>query len=423
MERRRSIVRRIGAVGVLLTVVGGGLFASAVSASASSAATITFTPGPSTGYTTGQLIDVNGSGFTPKAQVYIFECSAAPNQPTISVLGQSLPVSCTQPIGAGKATSTGTFKQPLPMAVLTGVTGPPATGTDSAQNSATADAVNYPCPQYANQTGGCDFIAFDSKGVMATPVPFTFDPSVPIPTTTTTLPGPVPCTKAADTVTSDGATVTVSQATCLTGGTTVVVSGSGFTPGATGAITECNSADGQPTVSLAGDDIDVGCSDPVSHVVTISKPGGTFSSIFSVVAGTVGPPLSGVDSAGGQASADAAKYPCPSNTTTGAGCTIGFGDSPTQAVVVPITFVPGNPGVTTSSANSSSKTSGVVTKATSSKTKASSQSLAFTGTGTGLRWMGAGGLALLVLGLMMLALADAPRRILRKLSRQPSHRS
>jgi hypothetical protein len=412
------MAKRIGAAGVLLVVAGGALFATAISASAATA-TLTLTPGPSTGYTNGQLITIDGSGFTPKAEVYIFECSDATGQPTISVLGQSMPVSCTQPIGAGKATATGTFKQPLPAAVIAGVTGPPATGNDSAGTSAGIDAANYPCPQYAGQSGGCAFFAFDSKGVAATSVPFSFDPSVPIPTTTTTVPATVVCNKTSATATSGGASVTVDPATCLTSGTLVSVTGSGFT-GTEGAITECSATADEPTVSLAGEQIPVSCSDPISHVITLTGSG-SFSSTFTVATGTVGPPLTGVDSAGNQASADAAKYQCPEDVTTGAGCTIGFGDSPTQAVVVPITFVPNNPGQPTSSGGGTGASTAASGSASPSVTKASSSSLAFTGPGTGLRWMGEGGVVLVILGAVLVAVADRPRRLVHKLSRPNPH--
>src|SRR5580704_12476908 len=117
MRRGKSMAKRIGTVGVLLVVAGGALCATAVSASASTA-TLTLTPGPTTGYTNGQLITINGSGFTPKAEIYVYECSLAANQPTISVFGESIPVGCTQPIGAGRATATEAFRQPLPAAVV-----------------------------------------------------------------------------------------------------------------------------------------------------------------------------------------------------------------------------------------------------------------------------------------------------------------
>jgi hypothetical protein len=154
-------------------------------------------------------------------------------------------------------------------------------------------------------------------------------------------------------------------------------------------------------------------------VITVGA-NGTISSAFTVMTGTVGPPVSGVDSAGNQASADAAKYLCPSDVTTGAGCTIGFGDSPTQNLAVPITFIPNNPGTPTSPTGGSSATT-AAPGAVRSVTKSSSKALAFTGTGSDLRWMGAGGVGALVLGLILLALADRPRRLVNQISRQDLH--
>lgn len=424
MGRRKSIARRIGAAGMLMMIVGGGLLASAVSASATSG-TITLSPGPSTGYTTGQAVTVAISGMSPSAQVYVYECSLAPGQPTVLVQGQSLPVSCTVPVAAGKTNGAGKLKAPLSTTVQSGVTGPPGPGVDTAGNQGAADAANYPCPQFVGQTGGCAFLAFDDEGGVATPLPFTFASSVPVPTTTipSTTTTTAPCIPAPNTVSSGGLTVTVSPATCVKNGTAVTVTGSGFNPGATGSVSECSLAPGQPTISLAGNALDVSCSNPIPYLATVS-PAGTMSLAFTVVEGTVGPPLSGKDSAGNQSSVDAEKYPCPSDVTTGVGCDIGFGDSLTQNLTVPITFVPnsvstsgstgGGSGASTSAsggASSGGSSSNVSTKASSKATATSSKSLAFTGAGDGLRRAGIVGSLLFVLGVLMLALARQPRVI------------
>lgn len=422
MGRRKSIARRIGAAGMLMMIVGGALLVSAVSASAVSG-TITLSPGPSTGYATGQAVTVSISGMSPSAQVHVYECSLAPDQPTVLVQGQSLPVSCTVPVAAGKTNGAGKLKQPLSTTVQSGVTGPPGPGVDTAGNQAAADAATYPCPQIVGQTGGCAFFAFDSLGGVATPLPFAFASSVPIPTTTVppTTTTTAPCIPAPNTVSSGGLSVTVSPATCVKNGTPVTVTGSGFTPGATGSVSECSLAPGQPTISLAGNPLDVSCSNPIPYLATVS-PTGTMSLAFHVVEGTVGPPLSGKDTAGNQSSVDAQKYPCPSDVTTGVGCDIGFGDSLTQNLKVPITFVPnsvntsgpaGGSGTSTNAAGgtSSSGSSNVSTKASSKATATSSKALAFTGAGDGLRWAGIGGALLFVLGLLMLALARQPRLV------------
>jgi hypothetical protein len=243
-------------------------------------------------------------------------------------------------------------------------------------------------------------------------------PTSTVPSTTTTT---VPCIPTSGTASiADGATVTVSQATCLTSGTVVTVTGSGFTPGHPGGITQCSSAPGQPTVPLAGNPIQVSCSSPINSLQVVS-PTGTISSTFTIYEGTVGPPASGTDSAGNAASLDAEKYPCPTDVTTGVGCTIGYGDTPTEAVTVPITFVPNNPGTPgtggTGGTNGSTKANGQgsgsagtgLSASRSKVTATSSSSLAFTGVGNGVRWIGAGGVVLLALGIVMMAVARRPR--------------
>jgi hypothetical protein len=415
MGRGRSIGKRVAVAAVVL---GGGLYAMAVSASAV-APVVVLTPGPTTGYTNGQAITVSGALFTPKAQLFVTECSLASGQPTISASGESLPVGCSVPVAAGQASGSGSFKKALSFTVDTGVVGPPATGTDTAGHSAATDAASYPCPPTAGGTDGCGIVVFDSTGVESSE-PFVFVGTSPTSTTTSTT---IPCQQAPNTVTiGDGATLTVDPATCLTAGEKVSVTGTGFTPGKTGAVAECSLTAGQPTVTLQGNDIPVSCSTLTNFLETVTPSGGVSAS-FPVILGTTGPPLAGLtDSAGNPAATDAAKYQCPSDVTTGAGCDIQFGDSATQNVQVPVTFVPNNPG--SPSANPSSSPSGgstttaqgSTTKSSSGKsaTKASSSSLAFTGTGPGLRWLGTGGLVLLVLGGLLLALSDEPRSLLRR---------
>lgn len=415
MGRRRSIAGRIGAAGLFSVIVGGAVIAGAVSASASSG-TITLSPGPTTGYTSGESVTVGVSGLLASAQVSIYECSLATGQPTVEADGFNLPVSCTVPVAAGSTNKSGKLKTPFVTTVATGVTGPPASELDTAGHPAATDAANYPCPQFVGQSGGCAFFAFDSKGGGAGPESFTFASSVPVPTSTvpSTTTTTAPCIPQSGTASiADGATVTVSQATCLTSGTVVTVTGSGFTPGHPGGITQCSSAPGQPTVPLVGNPIPVSCSSPINALQVVS-PSGTISSTFTVYEGTVGPPASGTDSAGNAASLDAEKYPCPTDVTTGVGCTIGYGDTPTEAVTVPITFVPNNPGTGGTGGSTKANGQGSGSAGTGSSTSpakvtaTSSHSLAFTGVGAGVRWMGAGGAVLVALGILMMAMARRP---------------
>lgn len=452
---RRSIARHVGIAGALLLAVGGVLVGTALSASASTA-TITLTPGPTTGYDTTHAVTVNGSGFAGKAFVYVYECSLASGQPTImdKTVGLALPVSCTPPATDHlKTTKSGDFTVPYNIFITAGVTGPPTAGTDSAGNSAATDAASYPCPQYASQSGGCAIFAVDSKGVQASPVPFTFNSSVPIPTTSTTTTQPVGCTPQPASATAGGATLTIDPGTCLTGGMTVKVTGSGFHHSSIGGATQCNDATPQPTMSVEGQTVPVSCSNPLSNLLTTSGTG-TVSGSIKVVAGVVGPPAAGNDSAGNPGAEDAAKFPCPADEATGAGCSIAYGDLAGDQVSVPVTFAfnvttttsppttttttPTSPGGGTSSttttvpaatkggsgtggSGSGGSGSGGSGSLTGTSTGTGSQALAFTGPGTGLRWMGIGGVVLLILGGMMLALADQPRFLLRKLSRQGVH--
>ncbi|MBV8161057.1 MAG: IPT/TIG domain-containing protein, partial [Acidimicrobiia bacterium] len=120
--------------------------------------------------------------------------------------------------------------------------------------------------------------------------------------------------------------VTVTPSSGLTNGQTVTVSGSGFS-GSIGAVTECNTATGEPTVLVAGQQIPVSCSNPLTALQNLT--GGAFSGkSFTVHSGTVGPPGTGTDSAGHDAAADAASYPCPptaAQVAAGAACVIAYG--------------------------------------------------------------------------------------------------
>jgi hypothetical protein len=123
------------------------------------------------------------------------------------------------------------------------------------------------------------------------------------------------------------------RATGLLYGQQVVVSGSGATPGSEGAAVECNLAPGQPTIAVDSFQVPVGCADPYfggpfgqSQVIVSST--GTFTAAVTVVTGTVGPPILGVDSLGRDASTDAAAYPCPPTAAqllAGVTCGISFG--------------------------------------------------------------------------------------------------
>ena len=93
-----------------------------------------------------------------------------PGSVTITVLGNSIPVSCTNPLSNLHSTDASGNLPAAAFSVSTGVTGPPGTGTDSSGGSAATDAVNYPCPPTPTQVSAGDscVISFgDQSGAQA----------------------------------------------------------------------------------------------------------------------------------------------------------------------------------------------------------------------------------------------------------------
>jgi len=133
-----------------------------------------------------------------------------------------------------------------------------------------------------------------------------------------------------------GASLIVSPDVGLVNGEGVNVSGAGLTPNQTGAILECNSDPGQPTVTYVGIAIPVSCSpifgspgNVIFSTIVSTSAAGSFSTTFIVHTGALGPPTSGTDSAGNDAGADAANYPCPptpAQQAAGDGCYLVYGD-------------------------------------------------------------------------------------------------
>jgi Fibronectin type III domain len=138
------------------------------------------------------------------------------------------------------------------------------------------------------------------------------------------------------------ASLSVSPNTGLSGGSVVTLSGSGFADSGTGGYLECNSAAGQPTIPLAGNNIPVSCSNATAHVITTTSTGDIpAGATFTIIQGTVGPPQPGNDSSGKSGAADAADYPCPptaAQVTAGATCEMAFGTLGGAQEYAPITF-------------------------------------------------------------------------------------
>jgi hypothetical protein len=259
----------------------------------------------------------------------------------------------------------------------------------------------------------------------------------------------VAATATASAATGLTGTVTLTPATGLTNGQTVTLTGSGFSHGAIGNILECNSDSAQPNVHLGGvvnSDVPVGCSAPSLMKLVTTTATGTMTGTFTIIEGTVGPPCGpspaavtcpATDAAGTSPTADAALYPCPptaAEVAKGDTCQITYGDinndsgvatinfaasttpttaapttTPTPAATTPTTKAPVVAAPTTVAPST-----GASTAATSPPTAAPAPStLAATGPGPAVGWLGAIGIVLLLLGLVLLfVIFEGPRRAL-----------
>ena len=183
----------------------------------------------------------------------------------------------------------------------------------------------YPCPPTPAQQaigGQCSLMVDDAAGESASQ--------------TIQITGPPPVQA-----------LSVVPATGLHAGDQVTVTGSGFAPQAEGAVVECNSTPGEPTIDVDEIPVPVGCSNPYASgaLVGVSDTG-SISTTWTVGVGVLGPPAQGQDSAGGDAGTDAAGYPCPptpAQVAAGASCIIGFGDLSGDSVFQSISIVPNPP--------------------------------------------------------------------------------
>jgi hypothetical protein len=376
MRRFVRAARLSIAAGVLLISGAIGLLAFAGPTSAVvSSAVLTVTP--NTGLSGGSVVSVSGTGFVHGSPGALLECNNDPNQPTIAALGNNLPVSCTNPISdlqtitaAGNLTATN-------FTVIEGKVGPPATGTDSASNSADADAMLYPCPPTAAQiTAGdsCGFVMGDLGGDQAeAAISFAVTSTTTTPTTgvgTTTVPTTTPTTT---TTTSPSTTVPTLSATA---GGAVDASASGFNPGE--AV----------NVTLE--------STPILLVQLFASSAGVVSSSIAIPAGTaLGSHeliFTGVDS-GHTVTFPLAVVAFPSGATAGGG-------------TVPVAALTG----------------ATVTGAPSGTTRVvlANGTLAFTGAGPGVWFMAAGGLLLLNLGFLVMTMYYRPRELVAGAGRRVS---
>ena len=432
---------------------------------------------PSTGLTNGQVISVSATGYPASASGAILECNNSTPQPTVTLAGNAIPVSCGDPFLTLETTDTSGNLAATPFTVSTGTVGPPSAITDSDGNPAASDAANFPCPPTAAQIGdgfSC-VIAFGVQGeaTTPTPVPISFSGESSGTTTTTTTSGTttttttsgttttttsagtttttsasgtttttVPCTAKSTMSTAAGPSLTADPGTCLNGGSVVTVTGSGFDNGSAGAILECNNATSQPTVALGSpinQSVPVSCTGIEAAGLITTTSSGAISTKFTIAAGTTGPPCGGsyliskcpaTDSTGGSPTTDAAKYPCPptaAQLAAGVSCALAFGDAGGKQATVDIAFVPApTPSAPAGSTSATSATSASVTGASTaaagnttatSAPSTSASTLAFTGAGPGLWFTLLAGLLLLDLGYLVLTTFYRPREFATRLRR------
>ena len=155
-------------------------------------------------------------------------------------------------------------------------------------------------------------------------------------------------------------TLTVSASADLADGQAITYTATGFTPEQFGSLTECNGSPGQPTITIQGNDVPVGCSPARLSLIPAS---GSVSGTFAIIEGTTGPPAGGNDSLGRAGSIDAPTYPCPptqEQIDAGITCAIAFGDTSGLQASVTIHFEgepsPGNSSTTSSSTSSTIST-------------------------------------------------------------------
>jgi hypothetical protein len=251
------------------------------------------------------------------------------------------------------------------------------------------------------------------------------------------------------------ATLTAVPSTGLVSGQAVTLTGSGFAKSSIGEVVECNSDPSQPTVALPSpvlQTVAVSCLAPSYTELVNTNAKGDLSTVFDVLVGTTGPPCGptaiatcpATDSAGKSPTADAALYPCPptaAQQAAGDFCTLKYGDASNDSATVAILFQgesTGTPTTTTTAAPTTTTTAAPTTTTTAAPTttttaapttagaggggsggttptasnveSASSSSLAFTGTGRGVGIVAVLGGIMILLGLAVLLLADAPRR-------------
>lgn len=214
-QGRGPFGRRSVAPAVMAVVVGGAVLLPGVLmvSAASAAGSPTLTVNPDSGLSNGSVVDVSGSGFAKSSIGNVLECNSDPGQPTVmdgSPINSSIPVSCTAPSYSMLVSTNSQGAISTTYTIVQGTTGPPCgtssaavqcPATDSAGNSPSADAADYPCPPTAaQQTAGdtCQLTYGDQSGDSASAAIYFVGQTPPPPPTfyitTTSVPAAIPGT-------------------------------------------------------------------------------------------------------------------------------------------------------------------------------------------------------------------------------------
>ncbi len=247
---------------------------------------------------------------------------------------------------------------------------------------------------------------------------------------------------------ASSAQITVTPNSNLSNGQQVQVKGSGFAASSAGGMAECNGAPNQPNDQVYGNNVPVGCTNPLQTLVATDATG-SFTYTFTIKTGTIGPPTQGKDSSGGDSAADSAKYPCPptaAQQAQGITCSITYGDASGNQASANITFAGassstgsngpaatgttaagagGSPGTTAAggsgggSGSASGPTAGATDSAGGTGATAASGGgpLPFTGFGVGMWRLTLLGVLLCGLGISMVVASRRPGAVRRRVTR------
>lgn len=393
MRRRRRLNRAPAIVAVLLLAALGAMLLASEAASASA----TLGVSPSSGLTNGQSVTVSGSGFAASSTGAVIECNNASPQPTVTVLGNAVPVSCTNPLSGIKTTGSDGSLASSSFTVATGVVGPPGAGTDSDGNSAATDAVNFPCPPTAAQLAAGDscVVAFGDQGGDQVTFPISFSTSSTTTTTTTSTSSTTTTTLGSTTTTTSGSPTTTTTTAPSTTSTTTATSGTipGQLPGFLTVVA------GQSTM-IQGGGFKPGETVTAAIHSTAIQVGAFTANAIGVASGTIMVPV---------------------------GTDVGYheiyltGESSGHVVTIPAWIITAQPETLASTTGAPAASGGTTSGgSTGGAGSASSGSLAYTGAGRGVWVTLAGGLMLLDLGYLLVTMFLRPRQLLtRRASRRP----